>query len=417
MKIKETISRPSRLNCGNVTAYLNDHLGAKCKSKKNQLKPCHDDAAHGGCGCGGASHATGNLVDLIILIDGSGSMTNPAHLVDKAATNALEIAHKKCPSDLRVKWLTVDNANPGTSPAGAGGWAGTQFTQTHEQYLNGIGATGPYFHNTAQTSGGLPNNEQGADAVADLSKFYDWRPGACRAIFYISDTTLDAGWTQGADDTAATANAISQALANQVTVFAHFVAPHQENPPDVPATRTDYQALCHQTGGTYYEGPVSKDQYITILTDVVCHACGGCKEIKVPDLGPCVSISWGDSVCDCIETDDVEVLCITLCNCYSNVTFENVVVGTIVVTDSAGNAVAVLPDGTPSIQAIPIGPICFGSIGPCKDGNATCVSREFVLRTRGAKGGGYQVHVRPICFSVTFHYQKEECFLVPICQD
>lgn len=416
MAVKEAITRPSRLNCGNVNSYLNDYLGAKCKSKKNHLKPCRDEAAHAGCGCGGASHATGSLVDLIILIDGSGSMSTAANLVNSAAVNALKIAHEKCPSDLRVTWLAVDDANPGTSPAGSGGWAGTNFTQTHEQYLNSQGAAGPYFHNaTPQT--GAPYNEQGADAVADLAKFNKWRPGACRAIFYISDTTLDAGWTQGADDTSAAANAISQALANDVAVFAHFVLPHQESPSDVPATRADYQALCSQTGGTFYEGAVSKEKYVEILTDVVCHACGGCKEIKVPDIGPCVSISWGDSVCDCIETDDVEVLCITLCNCYSNVTFDNVVVGTIVVTDSAGNVVATLPDGTPSIQAIPIGPICFGGIGPCKGGEANCVSREIVLRMRGAKGGGYQIHLRPICYDVTFHYQKEECFLMPICQD
>jgi hypothetical protein len=416
MKIKETISRPPRLNCGNVSAYLNEYLGEKCGAKKNHLKPCREEAPHG-CNCGGASHDAGNQVDLIILIDGSGSMSTAAGLVNSAAVNALEIARKKCPSDLRVQWLTVDDANPGTSPAGSGGWTGTHFTQTHEQYLKGKGVTGPFFHNAPQTSGGLPNNEQGADAVADLSKFYDWRPGACRAIFYISDTTLDAGWTEGADDVAATANAISQAVGNAVTVFTHFVIPHQESASDVPATRADYQALCSQTGGTFYEGAVSKDKYVEILTDVVCHACGGCKEIKYPDVAPCVSISWGDSNCDCLETDDVEILCITLCNCYSNVTFENVVVGTIVVTDGAGNPVATLPDGTPSVQPIPIGPICFGSIGPCRDGKASCVSREFALRTRGAKGGGYQIHVQPICYSITFHYQKEECFLLPLCQD
>lgn len=152
--------------------------------------------------------------------------------------------------------------------------------------------------------------------------------------------------------------------------------------------------------------------------------CGGvtggkecCKEVKYPDIAPCVSIAWADSDCDCIETDDVEILCVTLCNCYSNVTFENVIVGTILVTDAAGRPVPNLPDGTPSIQAIPIGPICFGNIGPCKDEKATCVSREFVLRTRGAKGGAYQVHVRPICFKVCFHHQTEECFTIPICQD
>jgi hypothetical protein len=415
MKIKETAARPARLNCSNVITFLNDHLGAKCTAKKNRLKPCHDEIAHG-CGCGGASHTTSGLVDLVILIDGSGSMSTAAKLVNSAAINALEIAQKKCPSDLRVVWLTVDNAIPGATPSGSGGWPGTNFTQTHEQYLNGIGATGPFFQNaTPQT--GAPYNEQGADAVADVSKFFDWRPGACRAVFYISDTTLDAGWTQGPDDTAAATNAIAQALANQVTVFTHFVIPHQESSSDVPATRADYQALCSQTGGTFYEGAVSKEKYVEILTDVVCHACGGCKEIKAPDLGPCVSISWGDSDCDCMETDDVEVFCITLCNCYSNVTFENVVVGTILVTDATGNPVPTLPDGTPSVQAIPIGPICFGSIGPCRDGRATCVSREFVLRTRGAKGGAYQIHVGPICYSIAFHYQKDECFLINLCQD
>ena len=185
----------------------------------------------------------------------------------------------------------------------------------------------------------------------------------------------------------------------------------------MPATRADYQALCTRRAARSTKGRSARINTSTILTDVVCHACGGCKEIKVPDIGPCVSISWGDSVCDCIETDDVEILCITLCNCYSNVTFENVVVGTIVVTTAPATSSRPCPTAHPPSRRSPSGPICFGSIGPCKDGNATCVSREFVLRTRGAKGGGYQVHVRPICFSVTFHYQKEECFLVPICQD
>lgn len=169
-----------------------------------------------------------------------------------------------------------------------------------------------------------------------------------------------------------------------------------------------------------------KRHHLRSCKDVEDHDCGcqrgaeegkGCQEVRYPEVGPCVSISWGDSDCDCMETDDVEVFCITLCNCYSNVTFDNVVVGTILVTDAAGNPVPTLPDGTPSVRVVPIGPICFGSIGPCKDGRPTCVSREFVLWTRGAKGGAYQIHVGPICYSVTYHYQKEECFLVNLCQD
>jgi len=170
----------------------------------------------------------------------------------------------------------------------------------------------------------------------------------------------------------------------------------------------------------------SKRNHLRPCKDLEDHDCScqhgpeggkGCQEMKFPDIGPCVSISWGDSDCDCMETDDVEVFCITLCNCYSNVTFDDVVVGAIIVTDAAGNPVATLPDGTPSVQAIPIGPICFGSIGPCKDGRPACVSRQFAFRTRGAKGGLYQIHVGPICYSVTHHYQKDECFLITLCQD
>jgi hypothetical protein len=143
-----------------------------------------------------------------------------------------------------------------------------------------------------------------------------------------------------------------------------------------------------------------------------------CVAVKFPDIKPCISVKWGDSECDCMETDDVEILCVTVCNCYSNVTFNDLSIGHIKITDTAGNPVPTLPDGTPSVQIIPSGPICFGDIPPCKEGNHPgCVSREVVLYTRGAIGKDYRVSFEGVCFNVTHEFQSKQCFILKLCQD
>ena len=153
-----------------------------------------------------------------------------------------------------------------------------------------------------------------------------------------------------------------------------------------------------------------------ILDNGDCHC--DCVAIRLPDIKPCIAIKWGDSQCDCIETDDVEVLCITVCNCYSNVIFNNLTIGHIQITDMAGNPVPILPDGTPSVRVIPSGPICFGDIGPCKGHNRPgCVSRELVLYTRGAIGQDYRLSFEGVCFSVSHQFQSKQCFIVKLCQD
>ena len=143
-----------------------------------------------------------------------------------------------------------------------------------------------------------------------------------------------------------------------------------------------------------------------------------CTELDLPRIEPCISIAWGDSECDCIETDDIEVLMIRVCNCYSNITFENFSIAHIAITDMAGHPVPSLPDGTPSVQVIPSGPICFDNIGPCLDkDHPSCVSRELVLYTRGAKGGNYKLAFEGVCFSISYHDQTKVCFTVSLCKD
>jgi hypothetical protein len=397
--------------CDRVSQAVDDYLHDQCSRKANSLDHC---TREGDTRCPCADTADGGVVDLVILIDASGSMEFVAKDVNAMSAAAIKEASAACPSDLRVTWLTVDSENPGTSAPGTGGWAGTQFTQTHEQYLIGTGVTGPFFHNAPNV--GSPYSEQGADAIADVSRFFDWRKGACRAIFYISDTTLDAGYQQTSADTAAVANAITEANASHVTVFAHFVVPSVSDNPT--GTQADYQALCMQTGGTLYVGPANQGTYLELLKAAICDACGKkCREAYLPDLAPCISVSWGESDCDCMETDDTEVLCITVCNCYSNVTFRNLSIGFLYLTDASGSWVPTLPDGTPSVQIHPVGPICFGDIGPCTEEAVQCVSREVVLTTRGARSGDYQLHVGAVCFDLSVNYTTDDCFKLTLCRD
>ena len=409
-----------RPTCEWLESSVDEYLQAQAAKKRNTLKHCgeHDDDD---CPCSrkGADGAAA-VVDLIVLIDSSGSMSGAASAVSAAAVDALEIAKRECPSDLRTTWLVVDGQKPGPNPPGPNALgditsllAGTPFTQSHQQYLLSIGAPGPFKQDEPQPPGDPTYpGEEGADAIADLCNFYDWRKGACRAIFYISDTKLD-GYS--AFDAAAAANAQSAASAHGVVLFAHHIGPP---PPPMTSEMQNYLDMCNPTGGSVYFGPVDVNQYKELLKQAVCNACGSeCKEAEVPKVEPCVSIAWGDSECDCFETDDVETAIITVCNCYSNVLFADLHIAFLEITMADGSPVPLLPDGTPSVSIHPPGPICFGDIGPCRPGAVNCISREVVIRTRGAKSGKYKILVRGICYKLTFAQQIEECFELTLCAD
>jgi hypothetical protein len=142
------------------------------------------------------------------------------------------------------------------------------------------------------------------------------------------------------------------------------------------------------------------------------HGPPTCAPLDLPEIRPWISIRWGDSSCDCIEGDDTEIMSLTVCNPYSNITFSNLTVHQLEVVDDQGNPVPNLPDGSPAIQLVPIGPYCFDDIAPC-----TCVSREFILRLRGAPGGRYEIKLRGICFDACIHGDEEACFTFDVCKD
>ena len=127
-----------------------------------------------------------------------------------------------------------------------------------------------------------------------------------------------------------------------------------------------------------------------------------CQRVEEPKIEPCVHLRWGDGPQDQLETEDTEVLCITVCNPYSNVALNDFTVQ-IFVRNADGTLVANLPDGTPAVQIKPEFMICFGDIPPCDPQNPrrSCVSREVVLMTRGAKVGAYKIFVL-YCFEACF---------------
>lgn len=128
----------------------------------------------------------------------------------------------------------------------------------------------------------------------------------------------------------------------------------------------------------------------------------GCQTVEEPKIVPCLRLRWGDGPQDHLETDDTEVLCITVCNPYTNVTLKDFTLQ-LIVTTAGGGAVPNQADGTPSVMIKPNFMICFDDIPPCdpQKPEASCVSREVVMINRGAIPGHYKVFVI-YCFDACF---------------
>ncbi len=412
-------SLESEIDCEKKTILINKHLSRICASKFNSFDNCKDDK---NCSCA-TNQGRPQKVDLIILIDTSGSMNSVGRNISIAAENALQ--NIVCPTDLRLTWLGI-----------AGTFGNSNFEITSRCYLKRFGVCNSFvtpdpsgtfpdcndlsldFSNPSLYNAPAEDREEGARTIIDLCNCFDWRPDACRSIFYISDEPIHRGDAPPAVEVnAQTELAIDAAITNDVTVFTHYIE-NATSSGTIPFDEQNYLDISQNTGGqAFIDRSTSVQQYTNLLNEAICNACGGCKTIDWPQSKPCITVSWGDSDCDCIETNDFEVLCITICNCYENVTFENMKIGHIYVVDENGNQVPYLPDGTPSVEVLPIGPLCFGNIGPCQENQPTCISRQIILRTRGAIGGGYSLKFQNICFEISHSFIEESCFEFELCRD
>lgn len=223
---------------------------------------CKYDAV-GDCGGNGKKP----MVDLVILIDTSGSMSTIASSVSNEAASAISDALKNCDSDLRITYLGLDG----------GFWPGTNFTTDSRTYLQSLYGSPITFAADRPFKGYIA--EQGANGIEDISKYFDWRPGACRAIFYISDEELDSILPIGdiANEDAETNAAIVEAKKNKVAVFANYLT-YQGRGPSILQNYTD---LTSMTGGVLFTTSLSTlpTNYYSInkvFDDIVCNACNGC---------------------------------------------------------------------------------------------------------------------------------------------
>lgn len=214
--------------------------------------------------CGGTDGPP--KVDLIVLIDASGSMGPAAATIDTVATAAIDSSLATCSTDLRVFYLGVH----GTFPA-------TRFDSTHKEFIEQAqGGVVPLASDVAPVGF---TTELGAHAIEDLSRYAPWRDDACRAIFYISDEELDGSAPRNdyANEDAAVAQAIAAAQANEVTVFTNFI-----NDQGLGQSILDnYDDLTTSTGGVNQvvatDAEVTTDLYLNLMPQVICNACKACE--------------------------------------------------------------------------------------------------------------------------------------------
>ncbi|MBV9959424.1 MAG: hypothetical protein JO360_13450 [Acidobacteria bacterium] len=129
----------------------------------------------------------------------------------------------------------------------------------------------------------------------------------------------------------------------------------------------------------------------------------GCQTVEKPKIVPCFHLRWGDGPQDHLETDDTEVLCLTVCNPYSNVVLNNFTVQ-LVIAPAGGGPIPNQADGTPSVMIKPSFMICFDDVPPCnpqQHNQQGCVTREVVLINRGAVPGPYRIFIF-YCFEACF---------------
>ncbi|MCK4583584.1 hypothetical protein KAU18_09770 [Candidatus Bathyarchaeota archaeon] len=377
-------SRDSWL-CPEAVKQLNESLSRECALKKHQIdseRPCM------------SSSGDTQPVDLIVLIDTSGSMSDEANDLSDAADAAIKDAEKKCPSKLRVEWFGVETVGVG------------KFTQNHRDYLLGKGIPASSLSSIAG------NPEEGGPAMYDLSQYFDWRPGASRAIFYLGDEPLKQGLPYNSDDAEWRDKVIEMAVDQKVKVFTYAGTPW--------STDTgfefidDFKKIANKTGGEFYQTPPSTvGGFQNMLAKIICATkTGGCSPVDLPIIQPCFKIKWGEGKKDNIETDDVEVMCITASNPYSNVTIKDLTVILVIPMDAQQGPIPMLPDGTPSVMVKPQFLVHFGDIPPCSvdtPDRLPSISREVVMMTRGAKEGKYKIGLA-YCFTVEYTLANMDLF-------
>lgn len=212
-------------------------------------------------------------LDLVVVIDTSGSMSDESSDLSKDIDIAIQKALENCPSKLRVTFLGIE-----------GTWDDTKFDQSASDYLKALGvpesrlqARKPFKEADGRDHAG--NKEDLCRTVIDLSKHFDWRDGARRAVFVLGDEGMEGGG--GILTNAAKIKndeAIAVAQQEKVKVYTY------QGTPDDSATNLDrfpsvadrdrvtkeYIRLAEQTGGRSYIYTTGIANFSLVLQEILC---------------------------------------------------------------------------------------------------------------------------------------------------
>nr|WP_265576323.1 VWA domain-containing protein [Proteus sp. CD3] len=212
-------------------------------------------------------------LDLVVVIDTSGSMADESSDLSKDIDIAIQKALEKCPSKLRVTFLGIE-----------GTWDDTKFDQSASDYLKGLGvpesrlqARKPFKEADGRDHAG--NKEDLCRAVIDLSKHFDWRDGARRAVFVLGDEGMEGGG--GVLTNAAKIKndeAIAVAQHEKVKVYTYQGTPDDSvtnidrfpSVADRDRVTKEYVRLAEQTGGRSYIYTTGIANFSLVLQEILC---------------------------------------------------------------------------------------------------------------------------------------------------
>jgi len=196
-------------------------------------------------------------VDLVVVIDSSTSMKDEAEALSQAAEAAINLAISSSSCDLRVEWFGIE-----------GTFSNTKFTKTLRKYLIeqcGVGESSIRGRKRGTVAGGGAQ-EDGARAVEDISTHFNWRGGAARAIFYLSDEALEGGDDTDQEDIVAANRAIEVAKGAGVIVHTYFGTSSSKGR---DKTKAEFARLAQETGGQAFTNQDALAGFASILTKVI----------------------------------------------------------------------------------------------------------------------------------------------------
>lgn len=263
------VATPDQL--GNVSAHGSMTENAGCQGRKLEwvkvaqptIETIEDDGV------------TIPLVDLVVVIDSSVSMKDEAVALDGAVSAAIEAARAHCPSDLRVVYLGIE-----------GTFRDTRFNQTIRNYLTttaSVDVTQLRGRQRGTVAGGGAQ-EDGARAIEDLSRYFDWRTGAGRALFFLGDESLDAGnqdAKQDQGDIEAANTAIAVATEAKVRVHT-YLGTSSVKEKMRKAIEAEYARVAQETGGQSFTSQDALRGFQALLQDVICGSKPAPRTIEHP---------------------------------------------------------------------------------------------------------------------------------------